>query len=153
MIFCLTFLICVCLIRLKASLPWFYWSLEVQSEQWQGDCLGGNPTTLESLILLRSKEINHIFSVVIQVHLNAFAAESWSYIKSLSFLKIMATWCNHHPLLQVGILLTAKMVLADLGRKITSALRSLSNATIINEEVRWIWCNLKIKLVKHSGPS
>uniref|UniRef100_A0A8C0BMY4 Uncharacterized protein n=1 Tax=Buteo japonicus TaxID=224669 RepID=A0A8C0BMY4_9AVES len=26
------------------------------------------------------------------------------------------------------------MVLADLGRKITSALRSLSNATIINEE-------------------
>ena len=31
---------------------------------------------------------------------------------------------------------TVKMVLADLGRKITSALRSLSNATIINEEVR-----------------
>ncbi|KAI1237763.1 hypothetical protein IHE44_0013849 [Lamprotornis superbus] len=30
---------------------------------------------------------------------------------------------------------SAKMVLADLGRKITSALRSLSNATIINEEV------------------
>lgn len=28
-----------------------------------------------------------------------------------------------------------KMVLADLGRKITSALRSLSNATVINEEV------------------
>ena len=28
------------------------------------------------------------------------------------------------------------MVLADLGRKITSALRSLSNATIINEEVK-----------------
>lgn len=28
------------------------------------------------------------------------------------------------------------MVLADLGRKITTALRSLSNATIINEEVR-----------------
>ena len=27
------------------------------------------------------------------------------------------------------------MVLADLGRKITEALRSLSNATIINEEV------------------
>ena len=27
------------------------------------------------------------------------------------------------------------MVLADLGRKITSALRLLSNATIINEEV------------------
>lgn len=26
------------------------------------------------------------------------------------------------------------MVLADLGRKITSALRSLSNATVINEE-------------------
>ena len=32
------------------------------------------------------------------------------------------------------------MVLADLGRKITSALRLLSNATVINEEV-WhsIW--------------
>jgi hypothetical protein len=31
-------------------------------------------------------------------------------------------------------------VLADLGRKITSALRSLSNATVINEEVRnGIW--------------
>ena len=29
------------------------------------------------------------------------------------------------------------MVLADLGRKITTALRSLSNATVINEEV-WI---------------
>jgi len=28
------------------------------------------------------------------------------------------------------------MVLADLGRKITTALRSLSNATVINEEVR-----------------
>lgn len=28
-----------------------------------------------------------------------------------------------------------KMVLADLGRKITTALRSLSNATIINEDV------------------
>lgn len=27
------------------------------------------------------------------------------------------------------------MVLADLGRKITSALRSLNNATVINEEV------------------
>jgi hypothetical protein len=27
------------------------------------------------------------------------------------------------------------MVLADLGRKITSALRSLSNATVINEDV------------------
>lgn len=27
------------------------------------------------------------------------------------------------------------MVLADLGRKITSALKSLSNATIINEDV------------------
>jgi hypothetical protein len=27
------------------------------------------------------------------------------------------------------------MVLADLGRKITSALRSLSNATVINKEV------------------
>jgi len=27
------------------------------------------------------------------------------------------------------------MVLADLGRKITTALKSLSNATVINEEV------------------
>ncbi|MED6240649.1 hypothetical protein ATANTOWER_024934, partial [Ataeniobius toweri] len=34
-----------------------------------------------------------------------------------------------------GLLQSAIMVLADLGRKITSALRSLSNATIINEEV------------------
>lgn len=32
------------------------------------------------------------------------------------------------------------MVLADLGRKITSALQSLSKATIINEEVfQHIW--------------
>jgi intracellular sulfur oxidation DsrE/DsrF family protein len=32
------------------------------------------------------------------------------------------------------------MVLADLGRKITSALRSLSNATVINEDVsKKIW--------------
>lgn len=30
------------------------------------------------------------------------------------------------------------MVLADLGRKITSALRALSNATIINEEVSFL---------------
>ena len=30
------------------------------------------------------------------------------------------------------------MVLADLGRKITSALKSLSNATVINEEVRFL---------------
>jgi len=30
---------------------------------------------------------------------------------------------------------SAKMVLADLGRKITAALRSLSSATVINEEV------------------
>lgn len=29
------------------------------------------------------------------------------------------------------------MVLADLGRKITTALQSLSKATIINEEVRY----------------
>lgn len=43
------------------------------------------------------------------------------------------------------------MVLADLGRKITLALRSLSNATIINEEVgecffflRSPWCYRKI---------
>lgn len=34
------------------------------------------------------------------------------------------------------------MVLADLGRKITSALRSLSNATIINEEV-----SVKVSLI------
>ncbi|XP_035529481.1 signal recognition particle 54 kDa protein [Morone saxatilis] len=34
-----------------------------------------------------------------------------------------------------GSVQTVIMVLADLGRKITSALRSLSNATIINEEV------------------
>ncbi|KAK7913146.1 hypothetical protein WMY93_013357 [Mugilogobius chulae] len=34
-----------------------------------------------------------------------------------------------------GCVRTVIMVLADLGRKITSALRSLSNATIINEEV------------------
>lgn len=39
-----------------------------------------------------------------------------------------------------GLLQSAIMVLADLGRKITSALRSLSNATIINEEVgRTAW--------------
>lgn len=36
------------------------------------------------------------------------------------------------------------MVLADLGRKITTALQSLSRATIINEEV----CILIIKLVE-----
>lgn len=30
------------------------------------------------------------------------------------------------------------MVLADLGRKITSALQSLSKATVINEEVKFI---------------
>lgn len=38
------------------------------------------------------------------------------------------------------------MVLADLGRKITTALRSLSNATVINEEVsdiRWYTWLLK----------
>lgn len=35
------------------------------------------------------------------------------------------------------------MVLADLGRKITSALRSLSNATIINEEVPGVCLVLK----------
>ena len=35
------------------------------------------------------------------------------------------------------------MVLADLGRKITSALRSLSNATVINEEVGTL---LKVKV-------
>ena len=29
------------------------------------------------------------------------------------------------------------MVLADLGRKITTALRSLSSATVINEEVNF----------------
>ncbi|KAK7880638.1 hypothetical protein WMY93_032716 [Mugilogobius chulae] len=37
--------------------------------------------------------------------------------------------------LRAGSVRTVIMVLADLGRKITSALRSLSNATIINEEV------------------
>ena len=31
------------------------------------------------------------------------------------------------------------MVLADLGRKITVALRSLSNATVINEEVHCLY--------------
>lgn len=36
------------------------------------------------------------------------------------------------------------MVLADLGRKITSALRSLSNATIINEEVTWVLSKLGV---------
>ena len=30
------------------------------------------------------------------------------------------------------------MVLADLGRKITTALRSLSTATVINEEVTFV---------------
>lgn len=34
------------------------------------------------------------------------------------------------------------MVLADLGRKITSALKSLSNATVINEEVNMLCCQL-----------
>jgi len=29
------------------------------------------------------------------------------------------------------------MVLADLGRKITGAIRSLNSATVINEEVNW----------------
>uniref|UniRef100_A0A8B9N3W6 Uncharacterized protein n=1 Tax=Accipiter nisus TaxID=211598 RepID=A0A8B9N3W6_9AVES len=50
------------------------------------------------------------------------------------------------------------MVLADLGRKITSALRSLSNATIINEEVCSMhYCqNLEADLdmcnhLRHSG--
>lgn len=33
------------------------------------------------------------------------------------------------------------MVLADLGRKITSALQSLSKATVINEEVSEIGCD------------
>lgn len=32
------------------------------------------------------------------------------------------------------------MVLADLGRKITSALQSLSKATVINEEVIQVFC-------------
>lgn len=31
------------------------------------------------------------------------------------------------------------MVLADLGRKITTALHSLSKATVINEEVIFYW--------------
>lgn len=42
-----------------------------------------------------------------------------------------------HAVSLSGSVQTAVMVLADLGRKITSALRSLSNATIINEEVTW----------------
>jgi hypothetical protein len=33
------------------------------------------------------------------------------------------------------------MVLADLGRKITAALRSLSSATVINEEVSYFSCS------------
>jgi hypothetical protein len=40
------------------------------------------------------------------------------------------------------------MVLADLGRKITSALRALSNATVINEEVSseiWSLTCLEVK--------
>ena len=46
---------------------------------------------------------------------------------------------------------TVKMVLADLGRKITSALRSLSNATIINEEVRtrdWYLINEVVAVIE-----
>ena len=35
-------------------------------------------------------------------------------------------------------------MLADLGRKITTALRSLSNATVINEEVIIRLQNLKV---------
>lgn len=37
------------------------------------------------------------------------------------------------------------MVLADLGRKITSALQSLSKATVINEEVK-IYTRLLIEI-------
>lgn len=36
------------------------------------------------------------------------------------------------------------MVLADLGRKITTALHSLSKAVVINEEVREFGCRGKI---------
>lgn len=41
------------------------------------------------------------------------------------------------------------MVLADLGRKITTALHSLSKATIINEEVRgfFVFRNVKFLLI------
>ena len=39
------------------------------------------------------------------------------------------------------------MVLADLGRKITSALKSLSNATIINEEVSITWSFYELILI------
>ncbi len=39
------------------------------------------------------------------------------------------------------------MVLADLGRKITTALRSLSNATIINEEVQCMRTPINIDLI------
>ena len=47
-----------------------------------------------------------------------------------------------------GVEEEVKMVLADLGRKITSALRSLSNATIINEEVTTsVAISVKIVLV------
>ncbi len=45
------------------------------------------------------------------------------------------------------------MVLADLGRKITTALRSLSNATIINEEVKntfFVATNLTLILFNRS---
>lgn len=43
------------------------------------------------------------------------------------------------------------MVLADLGRKITSALRSLSNATVINEEVSVIIIILQLFSVFYEG--
>lgn len=43
------------------------------------------------------------------------------------------------------------MVLADLGRKITSALRSLSNATIINEEVTQVLSKLNLGLNPESS--
>lgn len=46
------------------------------------------------------------------------------------------------------------MVLADLGRKITTALQSLSKATIINEEVfiKQMLCKVKMHIIKFLGP-
>ncbi|KYO37268.1 signal recognition particle subunit SRP54 isoform X1 [Alligator mississippiensis] len=55
---------------------------------------------------------------------------------SLPTLSLSVFPCHKASLIALRVFLkSAKMVLADLGRKITSALRSLSNATIINEEV------------------
>lgn len=43
------------------------------------------------------------------------------------------------------------MVLADLGRKITSALQSLSKATVINEEVSSIIITKKEKKIRETS--